>query len=64
VLHQNLGGACGFKPLETSVMQALRERCRAYVADGHLELFKMTVKYGGRIGREQQGYQPPEDLPL
>ena len=64
VLHQNLGVACGFKPLETSAMQALRERCRPYAADGHLELFKMTVKYDGKIGREQHGYQTVEDLPL
>ena len=27
VLHQNLGIACGFKPLEASAMQTLRERC-------------------------------------
>ena len=64
VLHQNLGIACGFKPLETSAMQALRERCRVYAADGHLELFKMTVKYDGKIGREQHGYPTVEDLPL
>jgi predicted aldo/keto reductase-like oxidoreductase len=64
VLHQNLGIACGFKPLQASAMQALRERCRTYSADGRLELFKMTVKYDGKIGREQHGYQSPEDLPL
>jgi len=64
VLHQNLGIARGFKPLEASAMQALRERCRNYSADGRLELFKMTVKYDGKIGREQHGYQSPEELPL
>jgi len=64
VLHQNLGIACGFKPLEASAMQTLRERCRTYSADGRLELFKMTVKYDGKIGREQHGYPPPEELPL
>ena len=56
--------ACGFKPLDASAMQALRERCRTYAADGHLELFKMTVKYDGRIGREQPGYPPVEEMPL
>ena len=64
VLHQNLGVACGFKPLEASAMQALRERCRTYAADGHLELFKMTVKYDGKIGREQHGYPSEQELPL
>ncbi len=64
VLHQNLAMARGFKPLEASAMQELRERCRPYAADGHLELFKMTVKYDGKVGREQHGYQSPDDLPL
>jgi len=64
VLHQNLGKACGFKPPEASAMQTLRDRCRTYAADGRLELFKMTVKYHGKIGREQHGYPPPEELPL
>jgi aryl-alcohol dehydrogenase-like predicted oxidoreductase len=64
VLHQNLSVACGFKPLEASAMQALRDQCRAYASDGHLELFKMTVKYDGKIGREQHGYPTVEELPL
>ena len=64
VLHQNLGIACGFKSPEASAMQALRERCRIYSADGRLEVFKMRVKYDGKIGREQHEYQSPEDLPL
>jgi hypothetical protein len=45
-------------------MQSLRERCQAYAADGHLELLKMTVKYDGKIGREQHRYPPLEGLPL
>jgi aryl-alcohol dehydrogenase-like predicted oxidoreductase len=64
VLHQNLAIACGFKPLEVSVMQELRERCRPFAADGRLELFKMTVKYDGNVGREQHGYPPETELPL
>jgi hypothetical protein len=42
----------------------LCERCREYSADGHLELFKMTVKYDGKGGREQHGFPVEEEMPL
>jgi aryl-alcohol dehydrogenase-like predicted oxidoreductase len=64
VLRQNVGIARGFQPMASQEMQALRERCRPCSGDGHLELFKTTKKYDGRVGREQHGYPPPEQLPL
>jgi len=64
VLRQNVGIARGFKQMSPQEMQALRERCRPSSSDGHLELFKTTKKYDGRVGREQHGYPPPEQLPL
>lgn len=64
VLHQNLQVARGFQPFSASVMQHLRERCRPYAADGHNELFKMTMKYDGKVGREQHHFEPIEQLPL
>jgi len=64
VLYQNVKIARGFKPMPPQAMQALRERCRPSSGDGHLELFKTTKKYDGRVGREQHGYPPPEQLPL
>jgi uncharacterized protein len=64
VLRQNVGIARGFRQMSPQEMQALRERCRPSSADGHLELFKTTKKYDGRVGREQHGYPPPEQLPL
>jgi len=64
VLHQNLDIARGFEPLSASVMQSLRERCRVHAADGHNELFKMTVKYDGKVGREQHHFPSEEELPL
>jgi len=63
-LHQNVGIARGFKPMPPQEMQALRERCRPASGDGHHELFKTTKKYDGKVGREQHGYPPPEELPL
>jgi uncharacterized protein len=64
VLRQNLTIARGFKPMAAEEMQALRERCGSFAADGHLELYKSTKRYDGGVGREQHGYPPPEQLPL
>ena len=64
VLRQNVGIARGFQPMSPQEMQALRDRCRSSSGDGHLELFKTTKKYDGKIGREQHGYPPAEQLPL
>lgn len=64
VLHQNLQIARGFKPLPQTEMQKLRDRCRPEAADGHNELFKMTVKYDAKVGREQHHFQNEEELPL
>src|SRR5579871_4922124 len=64
VLRQNVRIAHGFKPMSPQEMQALRDRCRSSSGDGHLELFKTTKKYDGKVGREQHGYPPPEQLPI
>jgi uncharacterized protein len=64
VLDQNLRVAINFQPLEASAMQTLREQCRSAAADGHLELFKMTTKYDGKVGREQHHFPTVEQLPL
>ena len=63
VLKQNLAIAANFSPLAEAEMSALRKRSRALAADGHLELFKTTTMYDGKIGREQHGYPPTEELP-
>jgi uncharacterized protein len=64
VLRQNLAAARGFTPLTAQQMQALRDRCAPVAADGHLELYKSTMKYDGDVGREQHGYPPKKALPL
>lgn len=56
VLQQNLAIARGFQPITEAEMQALRERCKILAADGRLELFKVTKKYDGGIGRDQYHY--------
>jgi predicted aldo/keto reductase-like oxidoreductase len=64
VLHQNVAVARGFTPMAPADMRALRERCAAFAADGHLELYKSTKRYDGGVGREQHGYPPSTELPL
>jgi aryl-alcohol dehydrogenase-like predicted oxidoreductase len=63
VLRQNLAIARRFTPMSAPEMQALRERCAVYAADGHLELYKSTKRYDGGVGREQHGYPPSKELP-
>lgn len=64
VLRQNLAIARGFKPMTPQEMQDLRQSCAAYAADGHLELYKSTLKYDGVVGREQHGFPDQKQLPL
>jgi predicted aldo/keto reductase-like oxidoreductase len=64
VLDQNLRVAVNFQPLSNIEMQILRDQCRVAAVDGHLELFKLTTKYDGKIGREQHHFPNVEQLPL
>ena len=64
VLKQNLAVAQNFKPMELAEMDALRERCKVFAADGRYERFKTTKFYDGDLGREQHGYPPAKELPL
>ncbi|MGA9470963.1 MAG: aldo/keto reductase [Terriglobales bacterium] len=64
VLNQNLAVAVNFQPLDDTAMQRLRDQCRSVASDGRNELFKMTTKYDGKIGREQHHFPNPQELPL
>jgi len=64
VLEQNLEVARGFQRMSEAEMQALRDRVKAYAADGRFELFKTTKKYDGSVGREQHHYPTAEKLPV
>jgi hypothetical protein len=50
--------------MSESEMEALRQRCRQFAADGRYEKFKTTKFYDGDIGREQHGYPSAKELPL
>ncbi len=64
VLRQNLAIARGFKPLTAEEMETLRKRCARAAGDGHLELYKSTMKYDGDVGRKEHGMPLHKDLPL
>jgi aryl-alcohol dehydrogenase-like predicted oxidoreductase len=63
VLQQNLGIARGFQPTTPADMQALRDRCKFLASDGRYELFKVTKKYDGSVGRQQHHFPSSEELP-
>jgi uncharacterized protein len=64
VLRQNLAIAAGFKPMTAKEMEALPKRCARAAGDGHLELYKSTMKYDGDLGRGQHGLPSHKELPL
>ncbi len=63
VLKQNLEILASFEKLSPSQMADIEKRARPDAGDGHLELFKTSVKYDGKVGREQHGYPDVEKLP-
>lgn len=44
-LRQALEVAQGFQPMQASAMQALRDRCQQYAADGRFELYKLSLRF-------------------
>jgi aryl-alcohol dehydrogenase-like predicted oxidoreductase len=64
VLNQNLAVTRGFKPMTADEMKALRDRCAIAAGDGHLEMYKSTVRFDGDVGREQHGYPLHQELPI
>ncbi len=62
VLRQNLTVARDFKPMTADEMQALRNRCAAAAGDGRYELYKVSAKHEGPIGRAQHGFPPVQEM--
>ena len=62
--HENLAIARGFQPMSVEEMRRLRGRVSTMAADGRYELFKTSVKYDGKVGREQHHYPTTEKLPV
>jgi aryl-alcohol dehydrogenase-like predicted oxidoreductase len=64
VLRQNLAIARGLKPMSAEEMETLRRRCAPAAGDGHLELYKSTMKYDGDLGRGLHGMPSHKETPL
>ena len=64
VLRQNLAIARGFKPMTADGDGGPAQALRRAAGDGHLELYKSTMKYDGDVGREQHGLPSHKELPL
>lgn len=62
VLRQNLAIARGFTPMKQEEMQALRDRCAQYAADGRFELFKTSMRFDADEGRKQHGFPTQEQV--
>jgi hypothetical protein len=56
VLRQNLKVAQGFEPLMPAEMDVLRDRCREHAADGHFELYKVSLKFDNPEARLAHGF--------
>jgi predicted aldo/keto reductase-like oxidoreductase len=64
VLRQNLAIARGFKPMTAEEMESLRRHVAPAAGDGHLELYKSTMKYDGDLGRGLHGIPSHKETPL
>ncbi|MFN0108181.1 MAG: aldo/keto reductase [Blastocatellia bacterium] len=62
ILQQNLKVACNFQPMTAEEMQTLRMRCAAPGGDGRYELYKVSAKHEGPIGRAQHGFPPVSEM--
>ncbi|MBS1787800.1 MAG: aldo/keto reductase [Acidobacteria bacterium] len=56
ILQQNLKVARNFQPMTAEEMQSLRTRTAEAAGDGRYELYKVSAKHEGPIGRAQHGF--------
>ena len=62
VLRQNLKVARGFVPMTEAEMKELRDQCAAKAGDGRFELYKISIKHEGPVGRKQHGLAPESEV--
>jgi aryl-alcohol dehydrogenase-like predicted oxidoreductase len=62
VLEQNLKVARNFQPMTAEEMQVLRARCAESAGDGRYELYKVSAKHEGPIGRAQHGFPQVQEM--
>jgi len=62
VLRQGLRVARGFQPMTASEMEDLRRRCGEAAADGRFEMYKVSMKHEGPVGRKQHRFPTDKEL--
>jgi aryl-alcohol dehydrogenase-like predicted oxidoreductase len=64
VLDHHLRIADGFVPLDETALQTLRKKYHDRATDGHLELYKSSMKNDADEGRAQHGFPPMSELAM
>jgi uncharacterized protein len=64
VLRQNVAIARGFEPMAPHEMDRLRNRLAPLARNGRYELYKTSMRFDGKEGREQHGFPPSGEAPL
>jgi aryl-alcohol dehydrogenase-like predicted oxidoreductase len=62
VLRQDLKIARSFVPMTPAEMDALRQRCAEPAGDGRFEIYKVSAKHEGPVGRKQHGFPPLDEV--
>ena len=63
-LNQNLKIASEFVPMTNDEMDSIRTRVANAAADGRYEIYKVTAKHDGPVGREQHSFPPIAEVRL
>jgi uncharacterized protein len=64
MLNHNVSIARNFTPMTADEMDSLRQRVRKAGGDGRYEIYKVSAKHEGPVGREQHGFPPMTEMPL
>ena len=56
MLKHNVSIARHFTPLSATEMESLRQRVAAAGSDGRYEMYKVSAKHEGPVGRAQHGF--------
>jgi uncharacterized protein len=64
VLDHHLRIANDFRPLDQAALQQLRDKYAQRATDGHLELYKTSMKNDADEGRAQHGFPPMTELAM
>lgn len=62
ILRKNLEIAKNFKPMSQEEKDAFRKQCVDAAADGRFELYKVSLQFDGKVGREQHHFPTQDEL--